>query len=160
MKYAEGGIGRVFLLKFEHGDDLLEELKRFAKEKKIKSGLVHMVGALERAEIVVGPKRKTMPPEAVWKRFRDCREFLGTGTIFWSGSEPGVHLHGAIGRGGKVNVGCVRKGTKAYIVIEAVVLELKGAGARRSMDPASGMALLEIGGSGKKQRRKGKHALR
>jgi predicted DNA-binding protein with PD1-like motif len=153
MKYSEGKIGRTFVLKFEHGDDLLSELKKFAAEKKIKAGLVHFIGALNNAEIVVGPKKNVLPPDAVWRKFSDGREMVGTGTIFWKGGEPGVHIHSAIGRGDKVNVGCIRKGTKVYLVVEAVVMEIKGADARRSKDARSGMELLDVGGG--KTRRKG-----
>jgi predicted DNA-binding protein with PD1-like motif len=32
MEYTQGRIGRVFVLKFDDGDVVLENLKRFAKE--------------------------------------------------------------------------------------------------------------------------------
>jgi len=148
MKYSEGKIGRTFVLKFEHGDDLLYELKRFVVEKNIRAGIVHFIGALNNAEIVVGPKKNVLPPDAVWKKFADGREMVGTGTVFWKGDEPGIHIHSAIGRGDKVNVGCIRKKAKVYLVVEAVVMEIKGADARRSKDARSGMELLEIGNAG------------
>lgn len=144
MKYSQGTIGRVFVVKFEHGDDLLDGLKRIAAEKKIKAGLVHLIGALNNAEIVVGPKKNVLPPEAVWRKFNDGREMVGTGTIFWNGSEPSIHLHGAFGRGDKAGVGCVRKGANVYLVVEAVIFEITGTGARREKDEASGLEILEL----------------
>jgi hypothetical protein len=148
MKYSEGKIGRTFVLKFEHGDDLLSELKKFVVEKKIRAGIVHFIGALNSAEIVVGPKKNVLPPDAVWKKFADGREMVGTGTIFWKGGEPGIHVHSAIGRGDKVNVGCLRKMAKVYLVVEAVVVEITGTDARRENDLKTGLELLEMGGAG------------
>jgi predicted DNA-binding protein with PD1-like motif len=37
MQYTKGSIGRIFLLKFDNGDVLLDELSRFAKKEKIKA---------------------------------------------------------------------------------------------------------------------------
>ena len=47
------------------------------------------------------------------------------------GDDPVIHLHGAIGRGKETLTGCVRKDTSVYLVIEAVITEM-----RRSLMPA------------------------
>jgi predicted DNA-binding protein with PD1-like motif len=40
--------------------------------------------------------------------------------------------------------GCVRKDTKVFLVIEAVVFELKGVKANKEIDPRTGLNLLKI----------------
>ena len=108
MKYTKGSIKRVFVVKFEHGDDLLAELTALIRKEEIKSGIIHMIGALEKSDIVVGPKKVEVPPSPVWRRFDDGREIIGFGTIFWKDDEPKIHIHAGIAREDKVNVGCVR----------------------------------------------------
>ncbi len=143
MKYTKGTIKRLFVVKFEDGDDLLTELTKLVKKEKIKSGIIHLIGALEKAGIVVGPKKVEVPPEPVWKTFDDGREILGFGTIFRKGSEPKIHIHSAIGRGDKVNVGCVRRDAKVYLVIEAIIIEID-ANVSRKFDEKTGFDLIDI----------------
>ena len=143
MKYTKGTIKRIFVVKFEHGDDLLAELTELAKKEKIKSGVVHLIGALKKAEIVVGPEKVEVPPEPLWKKFDDGREILGFGTIFWKGNEPKIHIHACIGREDKVNIGCVRCDARIYLVIEAVIIEID-AGVVRKFDENLGIDLIDI----------------
>ena len=72
-----------------------------------------------------------MPPEPVWKEVRGAREVLGTGTIFWDDNEPKIHLHAAMGHHGDTLTACVRKGTKVYLVLEVMIIELEGIDATR-----------------------------
>jgi predicted DNA-binding protein with PD1-like motif len=144
MKCCEGTVGRVFVVKFEHGDDFLGCLASLAKEKNIKAGIVHFIGALNNAEIVVGPEKNTLPPTPMWKKFDDGRELLGIGTIFWKGDEPKIHIHSSIGRGENANLGCIRKNANVYLIIEAVVFEIAGVKAKRVKDEKTGLDLLEF----------------
>jgi predicted DNA-binding protein with PD1-like motif len=144
MKYTVGSIGRVLVVKVEHGDDLLEEIKSLAVKENIGSAAFFMLGALKKASLVVGPRECTVPPEPVWARFADGREIMGIGSIFRDGTEPVIHLHAAFGRGEKALAGCVREGTEAYLVVEVVILEVLGGGAFRGEDPITGMRLLEM----------------
>lgn len=124
MKYIITGIKRVFVVKFEHKDELISELVRLVKKENIKSGFIQLLGALEKSEIVVGPKKVSVPPDPVWRFFDDGREILGFGTVFWKDDEPKIHIHAGIGREDKVNLGCIRKDAKVYLVVEAVLFEL------------------------------------
>ena len=101
MKYTVGSIGRVLVVKVEHGDDLLEEIKNLAIKENIISASLFMLGALKKASLVVGPRECTVPPEPVWASFTDGREIMGIGSIFSDGVEPVIHLHAAFGRGGQ-----------------------------------------------------------
>ena len=144
MKYQQGSLGRVFLLKFEDEDNLLEEIKKMAIREKIKVGTIMIVGGIRSAGMVTGPKEAVIPPDPLWADFSDAREILGFGTLFWKDDEPAIHLHGAVGRGNEILIGCIRKNSSVYLVVEAVITELVGINARRVMNEKAGLALLEI----------------
>lgn len=145
MKYAQCNLGRVFVVRFEHGEDFMPELTGLIKKEAIQAGVIHFLGALERAEIVVGPEKTEVPPTPLWRSFQDGREVVGLGTIFWKDAEPKVHIHSNIGRDDKLYLGCIRKGAKIYLTLEAVIMELKGIKARKQFDKKTGLDLLEFG---------------
>ena len=49
-----------------------------------------------------------------------------------------------MGKKKRVLTGCVRKDSKVFLVIEAIVFELKGVKATKEIDPATGLNLLKI----------------
>jgi predicted DNA-binding protein with PD1-like motif len=144
MRYREGSYGRVFLLKFDDGDDLLAEIVKIAKLEGVRAATIMLLGGMRSAGIVTGPREAVIPPEPVWFSFADGREIIGIGTLFWKENEPAVHLHGAVGRGNETHVGCVRKDSTVYLVVEAVIAEIRGIEARRSMDKRTGLAMLDL----------------
>ena len=144
MQYRQGSFGRVFVLKFEDEDDLLSEIKRVATIEKIKVGTIMLLGGMRSAGLVSGPKEASIPPEPMWVNFNDGREVLGFGTLFWKGDEPVLHLHGAIGREQETITGCIRKESSVYLVIEAVITEILGIDARKTVDKKTGMVMLEL----------------
>ena len=131
MDYRKGAIGRVFAVRFDEGDLFLEGLLEIITEEKITNGWFHVLGGLREADVVTGPKEPVMPPEPVWNEVRGARETMGTGSIFWDGNEPKIHLHAAMGHHGDTLTACVRKGTKVYLVLEVVIFEIDGIHASR-----------------------------
>ncbi len=131
MEYRQGTIGRVFIVRFDEGDPFLEELIALIRKENIRSGWFHVLGGLREADVVTGPREPTMPPDPVWSEIRGAREVFGTGSVFWDGSEPKIHLHAAMGHHGETLTGCVRKGTKVYLVLEVMLIELEGIDAAR-----------------------------
>jgi predicted DNA-binding protein with PD1-like motif len=131
MEYRKGTIGRVFSVRFDQGDLFLEEFIRLIKKENIRTGWFHVLGGLREADVVTGPKEPTMPPEPVWREVRGAREVLGTGSIFWDDEEPKIHLHAAMGHHGDTLTACVRKGTKVYLVLEVMIIEMAGIDATR-----------------------------
>ena len=131
MEYRKGTIGRVFSIRFDEGDLFLEEFIGLIKKEYIRAGWFHILGGLREADVVTGPREPTMPPDPVWREVRGAREVLGTGSIFWDGSEPKIHLHAAMGHHGDTLTACVRKGTKVYLVLEVMVIELENIEAAR-----------------------------
>ncbi len=144
MKYKQGSFGRVFILKFEDRDNLLEEIKGVAVQEKIKVGTIMLLGGMRTAGIVSGPKEAVIPPDPVWVNVDDCREVLGFGTLFWKGEEPIIHLHGAIGRFRETITGCIRKDSSVYLVIEAVITEILGIDAQKVLNGTTGIVTLEF----------------
>jgi predicted DNA-binding protein with PD1-like motif len=144
VQYKQGSFGRVFLLKFEDKDDLLSEIKRIATAEKIKVGTILLLGGMRSAGIVTGPKEAAIPPEPMWVNFNDGREVLGFGTLFWNGDEPVIHLHGAIGREKETFTGCIRKDSSVYLVIEAVITEILGIDASKTLNEKTGLVMLKL----------------
>lgn len=144
MKHEEATIGRTFILKFEHGDDLLEELKSFIKEKEIYAGTIQFIGALKKAVVVVGPEKDELPPTPIREKIKNASEVAGIGTIFWEEDEPKVHIHASAGHDKDILVACIRKETEVFIVIEAIIQEYKNTSAKRQPDKQTGMSLLSF----------------
>lgn len=144
MKYGSGQIGRVFVVRFEDGDDVLGGLVEIAKTEKIRAAAFHLVGGMKRGRFVTGPERDEMPPVPVWRDLGESHEITGFGTIFREGDEPKVHFHGAFGKRDTVRAGCLREDTEAFLVLEAVIMEITGIDAVRERDPESGMVLLKL----------------
>jgi len=144
MKYTKGGVKRIFVLKFENGDVMIDEISKFAKKEKIKSAVFLFLGALREGDIVTGPKKPVIPPEPNWKKFKDAWEAMGVGTIFAGKSGPQIHIHTSMGQKNKVLTGCVRKKSSVFLVIEAIVFELSGVKASKNPDPKTGLNLLKI----------------
>jgi predicted DNA-binding protein with PD1-like motif len=144
MEYGKARLGRIFLLKFSDGDALVEEIRRFAKKEKAKTCFFFFLGALKKGKLVCGPKSAVIPPQPNFFDFKNGWDVVGTGSIFTNRSGPQVHIHTAMGQKNKSMVGCVREGSKVFIVLEAVVFELKGIKATKEIDPRTGINLLRI----------------
>ncbi len=144
MKYKQGSFGRVFVLRFDDQDDLLKEIKSVAVTEAIKVGTVMLLGGLRQVGVVSGPKEPVIPPDPQWVNVSDGREVLGFGTLFWKGEEPIIHLHGAVGRNRETITGCIRKESSVYLVIEAVITEILGIDASKTLDAKTGLVMLEL----------------
>ena len=144
MKYTQGSIGKIFVIKFDNNDVLLDELSFFAKKERVKSAVLVFIGALREGDLAAGPKKPVVPPQPNKVYFKDGWEVMGIGTIFTNKAGPQIHIHGSMGKKKKVLTGCVRGKSKVFLVIEAVVFELKGVKADKSIDPKTGLNLLKI----------------
>ncbi len=144
MKYTKGTIGRVFLLKFEDGDIVIDKLSFLARKERIKAATLIFIGALKKGELVTGPKKPVIPPQPNKVNFKDGWEVMGIGTIFVNSKGPQIHIHSSMGKKLKVLTGCLRGKSKVFLVIEAVVMELKGVSASKEIDPQTGLNLLRI----------------
>ena len=144
MKYRSGNIGRVFVLKFEDGDSLIEGITKVASDENVDAGFVMLLGGMRQAGMVCGPKEPVLPPDPIWQEFSDGREILGVGSIFLKDGEPAVHLHGAVGKAGATLTGCVRRDDKVFLVVEATILEITGISAKKVTNQNTGISMLEF----------------
>jgi len=144
MRYTKGSVGRIFLAKFSDGDILTDELASLARRERVRSGLVIFLGALKKGDMVTGPKKAVIPPEPNWVKFDDAWEVMGIGTIFTNKTAPQIHVHASMGKKNKVLTGCVRKQSSVFLVVEAVLFELRGVKADKEIDPKTGLNLLRI----------------
>jgi predicted DNA-binding protein with PD1-like motif len=144
MKYQVGEVGRVVVARFEDGDEILQNLIDIVEREAIKTGILYLLGGIKDARIVVGPEEDRLPPVPVWRELRESYETFGIGTIFWRGDEPKIHFHGTYGKWDNVKTGCLRESANTFIVMEAIIVEIRGVKAIRDLDPASNMVLLKL----------------
>ncbi|MCK9431449.1 MAG: DUF296 domain-containing protein [Candidatus Omnitrophica bacterium] len=144
MKYTKGEIGRVFLVKFDNNDILIPRISDLARKEKIRSASIIFIGALRAGELAAGPRKPVIPPDANMLSFKDGWEVMGLGTIFTNTKGPQIHIHASMGKKNKVLTGCVRGDSRVFLVVEAVILELKGVKANKEIDPRTGLNLLKI----------------
>lgn len=147
MRYSQGSLGRVFVLRLEDGDILNETLEAFARSQGITRALLFYVGgSAAGSRLVVGPdaaREDAVIP--LLHVFSAPRETLALGTIFPDeAGEPKAHMHVAAGREGGATVGCARAGLETWLVGEVALLEIVGTGARRETDEATGFELMTV----------------
>lgn len=139
-----GRPGRVVVVRFGDGDDVLGGLAEIVRRENMRAACFNLVGGLKRGRFVVGPETEEMPPRPVWSELAESHEAVGFGTIFWQGDQPKVHFHGAYGKKESVKAGCLREESEAFLVLEAVITEILEVDAVRELDPESGMVLLRL----------------
>ncbi|RQW77922.1 MAG: DNA-binding protein, partial [Geobacter sp.] len=119
-------------------------LAEVVKRENIRAASFNVVGGMKKGRFVVGPETEEMPPQPVWRELTESHEAVGFGTIFWQADQPKVHFHGAYGKRDSVKAGCLREGSEAFLVLEAVITEILGVNAVREVDPESEMVLLKL----------------
>ena len=150
MRHSEGRTGRVFVLRLEDGDEVPTCIERFAAEEGVRLATVALIGGIGSGRVVVGPRDSHSRPIVPAEHPLDApHEVLATGLIApGPDGRPSLHIHGALGRGGRTVTGCLRPGVGTWLTGEAVVTEILGSPAARTADADTGLALLEPGGPG------------
>lgn len=131
MEYQSGKVGRVFVVRFDHGDNFLKSLEDIIRKEEIICGWFQVLGGTRKAEVVIGPEKPVMPPVPVWATVDEPRETIGVGSIFWDVDEPKIHLHATMGNHGETLTCCVRRGTEVYLLLEVIIFEIDGLTASR-----------------------------
>ena len=144
MEYRTGSIGRVFIARIDHDEDLLSELTKLARSEDIEQAFFMLIGAVKNMRIVTGPKEDTVPPDPMWHSIAGAHEILSIGNILRKDGEPSIHLHAALGKGRDVTVGCLRDSVDTYLTIEAIIIEISGIPAERVYDGMYGIARMAL----------------
>lgn len=144
MKYVQAQLGRIFVVRFDDSEDLLESLKTIIIKENIKAGIVHLIGAIASSKVVLGPEERNYPPSPAWWEFDDAREILAVAIFAWENGEPKIHMHSGIGHKDETKVGCIREKCEIYIVIEAVIQEITGPNILRKLDSRYNASLLSF----------------
>lgn len=145
MRYAAGTIGRAIMARFDHGEDVVPALVELCRRERILSGWFFLFGAIGAGALVAGPREDALPPEPVWRAFPMPHEIVGMGSVAEKDGAPAIHLHASLGRDREVLTGCIRKEGKAFVVVEAMILEIAGVAATRAADEKTGLELLSVG---------------
>lgn len=144
MQYQTGKPGRIIVVRFSDGEDVLCGISEICRAEDIRAACFNVVGGMKGGRFVVGPETEEMPPVPVWRELRESHEAVGFGTIFWDKDQPKVHFHGAYGKRDSVKAGCMRDGSEAFLVLEVVITEILDVSIIRELDPASGMVLVKM----------------
>ncbi|MCB2226556.1 MAG: DNA-binding protein [Desulfarculaceae bacterium] len=145
MQASEAKFGRVFIMRLEDGDSLPTVIEEFARDQGISHGLVALLGALGEGALVAGPAdSEARPVPVITNPVTAIHEAACLGLIAPNESgEPGLHMHGVLGRGADTAAGCLRPGIEVWQVAEAVIFELTESEALRRFDQATGFGLLQ-----------------
>ncbi|HUX98251.1 MAG TPA: PPC domain-containing DNA-binding protein [Candidatus Deferrimicrobium sp.] len=123
MKICETGIDRMFIIKLEPKDDILESLTLAAKENSIKNGFFTAIGAIDHAKIgYYQLDQKTYKPITLDGDFEvvSC-----IGNITLKDNSPLIHAHLVIADkdghafGGHLLSGCLVSVTCEIFLLEA-----------------------------------------
>jgi predicted DNA-binding protein with PD1-like motif len=144
MEYSVGQVGRVVVARLFEGEDLHACIDRIAREAQIRCATVLITGGFRSAAVVVGPEREQPQIVPKFQSFTGPGEVLGVGTLYWDETSPKLHIHTAIGKDGQSLIGCPRRDTRTFLILEVTILEITGIEAARQFDPASGMKLLRL----------------
>jgi len=148
MRFSEGKLGRVFVLRLDDGDVIPGCIEQFAADEDVKAAQVVLLGAVQSGEVVAGPRAsRSAPAGPMLLPVDGVHEVLGVGLLAPNEmGEPRLHVHGALGRAGATLTGCLRPGVDTWCMIEAVVTEILDLNVRRVSDGARGVSILSFGG--------------
>ena len=137
MKAAQGELGRIFVLRLEDGDLLPQCVEEFARDNNVEAGVCALVGGIGSGKMVVGPEDGDAEPiTPMLHAITGVAEAAAVGTLFPNErGEPVLHMHAALGREGATATGCIRPGVEVWKIAELVLIEIKGTGMARRLDP-------------------------
>lgn len=145
MQYAQGQVGRVFVVRVDNGEDFLESMRQFIADKEVQCGSITFLGALMHGRMVTGPEEPVIPPVPHFILFEGGWEVFGVGTIYPGEGGPHIHYHASVGRSGHALTGCLRNKATTYLIIEAVIIEFAGLIGRREFDEKTQVHLPVLG---------------
>lgn len=141
-KVLNEGPERTIALVFDKGDEVMATLQRFAREHNLSASRFSAIGALQSA--VLGYfdwERKDYERIPVGEQV----EVLSiNGDIALDGDQPKVHAHAVLGRRDGSTVGGHLLEATVRPTLEVLLVESPGY-LRKTCDPESGLALIDVG---------------
>jgi predicted DNA-binding protein with PD1-like motif len=133
---------RVFVVVLEAGDEIVRAMSDVADEHDLRAAHFSALGALSSARLGYwSPQTKQYEPIEITQQV-EVLSLLGN--VAWSGNERRIHAHIALG----MRDGTARGGhlLEAHVnpTLEVMLYELPE-NLRRSVDPATGLPLLDLG---------------
>ena len=132
---------KTYVLVFDRGDEVMRELKRFAKERKLTASSLTAIGAFERATLgYFNWERKDYDRIEVDEQ---VEVVTLAGDIALADGEPKIHAHVVLGRrdgaalGGHLLEATVRPTLELTLVETPVTLQ-------RRHDPETGLNLIRL----------------
>ncbi len=102
------------------------------------------MGAIKEADIVSGPKEDVIPPQPYWHKIEEAHEVVGTGNIFkGEKGEPHIHIHSTFAKKEMIKMGCIREKTRTFLLLEVIILEIKGSVLSKGIDEKTGLLMLK-----------------
>jgi predicted DNA-binding protein with PD1-like motif len=131
--------GRIYLLKLETGDDLLDSISEFIQDKQIECGEFCGIGALTAARLGFYDHENRTYKEIAYDKTVEIANLIGNISI--RDAKPFVHAHMTISdETGAAFGGHVMPGCKVF-ACEMVIKELEGDAPIRGYDKATGLYL-------------------
>lgn len=145
MQFEEGRIGRVFVIRLEHGEGLPECIENLAAAKAVSHAQAILIGGIDQGQVVAGPRHSNQrPPEAMVLPIDGAHELLAVGILAPDeDGRPPFHVHAALGRCGNTKTGCLRLGVRTWVMAEVILYELLDVKATRVLEPDTGLAVLQ-----------------
>ena len=139
MFYNRTSIKKVYMGKFNKGDDIIGALEEFCRQKKIRKGFVQIIGAVENTTLGyynLNDKKYSN------RTFDEHAEILSmSGNISIMDGDVSIHLHGAFGKDDFQSIGGHLGSPCIIFAGEYVILELKGRDLVRQFDEPTGLHL-------------------
>jgi predicted DNA-binding protein with PD1-like motif len=138
----EDGGRRTFVVVMDKGDDAAEELAAFARDNDLTGAALTAVGAAR--AVTLG----YFDPELMHYRSTEFDEQLEVlslvGDVTVKDGTPAVHAHVVLGRKDGTTLGGHVQHLEVWPTLEVVVTETP-AHLRKSVDPETGLALIDLG---------------
>ena len=138
---AEAQVGRIIIARLKRGEDLQKEILRIVEERKVSSGCLMVIGALEKAKfgIFINGEYKANTKEGPLEII-SCM-----GNIAEDEKGKIIHVHITVADekgdayGGHLMEGCIIHPTAELVIIEAKDLKIY-----RKIDKETGLKLLSL----------------
>ncbi|RKN45753.1 PPC domain-containing DNA-binding protein [Streptomyces hoynatensis] len=143
LVYEQGGL-RTFVLVLDSGDEAFGSISGFARQEGITGAGLTAVGACREATLGyfdpdIGDYRST--------RFEEQMEVLSLiGDVATQDGEPALHAHVVLGRKSSSAIGGHLMAATVHPTMEIVLTETP-AHLRKRLDPATGLALIDLDAS-------------